>query len=177
MDPINIQLLQKALKDEDEMITKFKGDRDDSNLEIEQQRAKSHISRKTQVHEINRSLIAECARLDERCHDENVDFVTKFEKSLVGFLRKGFEDQRVYFAQQRKEERAVFNMAFTKLFHQTEAYIKNERENNDNIHMKLMKQFDEVEIEQSKVKSLIEFSINKAEGRAKMNVEVTTKLC
>ena len=38
-------------------------------------------------------------------------------------------------------------------------------------------EFDEVEIEQSKVKSLIEFSINKAEGRAKMNVEVTTKLC
>ena len=176
MDPINIQLLQKALKDEDEMITKFKGDRDDSNLEIEQQRAKSNISRKTQVHEINRSLIAECARLDERCHDENVDFVTKFEKSLVGFLRKGFEDQRVYFAQQRKEERAVFNMAFTKLFHQTEAYIKNERENNDNIHMKLMKQLDELEIAHSKVKSLINFSIHEAQGRAKMNVQVTTIL-
>jgi len=72
----------------------------------------------------------------------------------------------------RNEERAVFNTAFTKLVELTEACINLERENNDYIHMKLMKQFDEVEIEQSKVKSLIEFSINKAEGCAKMNVEV-----
>ena len=76
----------------------------------------------------------------------------------------------------RNEERAVFNMAFTKLFHQTEAYIKNERENNDNIHMKLMKQLDELEIAHSKVKSLIDFSIHEAQGRAKMNVQVTTIL-
>ena len=40
----------------------------------------------------------------------------------------------------RNEERAVFNTAFTKLVELTEACINLERENNDYIHMKLMKQ-------------------------------------
>ena len=76
----------------------------------------------------------------------------------------------------RNEERAVFNTAFTKLVELTEACINLERENNDYIHMKLMKQLDELEIAHSKVKSLINFSIHEAQGRAKMNVQVTTIL-